>query len=144
MQLTASLFRELVDMPSESPSGLQGPDKRRSPRLRTDVQATLLPFSERVSPQNLRVTIRDISRGGLSFVNEVRMPLGEQFGLVLPDGEAQPIVILCTIAYWQPLTSGEFAIGARFCKVLRSHVGDLPLLLEDAESGAITDARRAS
>jgi hypothetical protein len=144
MQLTASLLRQLIDLPPEAPQSITGPDKRRSPRLKMDLEATLLPFSERVSSQNLAVSIRDISRGGVSFVHPYRLPLGEQFALVLPDDQAQPVALLCTIAYWQPLTTGQFAIGARFCRVLRSGGADMPLLLEDAVSGAITDGRLAS
>jgi hypothetical protein len=145
MQLTANMLRQLVDLPADAPQTIAGAEKRRSPRLRTDLQATLLPFSERIGSDNFVVSIRDISRGGVSFVHASRLPLGEQFALVLPDvEESQPVVILCTIAYWQPLTSGEFAIGARFCRVLRSSGAGLSLLLEDAVSGAITETRRAS
>lgn len=145
MQLTASLLRQLMDLPAETSQAESTADKRRSPRVKMDLHAVLLPFSERISDQNLEVSIRDISRGGISFLHSCRLPLGEQFGLVLPDeGDAQPVVILCTIAYWQPLTSGEFTIGARFCRVLRSNGAGLSLLLEDAVSGAITDSRVAS
>lgn len=144
MQLTASLLRQLVDLPVEVEPVAGGSDKRRSGRLKMELQATILPFSERISTQNLMIAVRDISRGGVSFVCKHRLPLGEQFGLVLPENDAQPVVILCTIAYWQPLTSGDFAIGARFCRVLRSNDAGMSLLLEDAISGAITDCRVAS
>ena len=143
MQFTASLLRQLVDLPIAA-SGSDSSDKRRSGRLKLDLQATLLPFSERISAQNLTIAVRDISRGGVSFVYKHRLPLGEQFGLVVPDDDGPPVVILCTIAYWQPLTNGEFAIGARFCRVLRSNGAGMSLLMEDAVSGAITDTRLAS
>lgn len=145
MLLTANMLRQLIDLPSDAPQSINGPEKRRSPRLRAELEATILAFSPRMGPDNFVMSIRDISRGGVSFVHTCRLPLGEQFALVLPDvEESHPVVILCTIAYWQPLTSGEFAIGARFCRVLRSNGAGLSLLLEDAVSGAITDTRKAS
>ncbi|HSU68054.1 MAG TPA: PilZ domain-containing protein, partial [Tepidisphaeraceae bacterium] len=79
--------------------------------------------------------IRDISQGGFKFLHDHPVPLGEQFALVLPEEGGHTIAILCTVAYWQPLAEGLFAIGARFCQVLREGQAGLPLIFEDAVSG---------
>ncbi|HEY8748232.1 MAG TPA: PilZ domain-containing protein [Tepidisphaeraceae bacterium] len=142
MQLTADAFRSIVSI-AESPSIAPG-DKRRAPRTVLDVFATLMPFSERFGTENMDVPIRDLSRGGFGFLHDRRLPLGEQFAMLLPNEDGHPIVVLCTVAYWQPLDEGFFAIGARFCRVLRQGNAGLPLILEDAVSGEITDTRVAS
>ena len=141
MQLTADDFRSVISVP-ETPSSPA--DKRRAPRSSTDLWATLMPFSERFATENIEVPLRDLSRGGFGFLHDRRLPLGEQFALLLPEGSGHPIVILCTVAYWQPLQDGFFAIGARFCRVLRQQNAGLPLILEDPDSGEITDTRIAS
>ena len=141
MQLTAEDFRSTVSAPDVQPSP---GDKRRVPRMPSDLWATLMPFSDRFATENIEVPLRDLSRGGFGFLHDRRLPLGEQFALLLPDAGGHPIVILCTVAYWQPLDDGFFAIGARFCRVLRQQNAGLPLILEDPESGEITDTRLAS
>ena len=141
MQLTAEDFRSTVS----APEPVAAPDdKRRAPRTSLDVCATLMPFSQRFATENIDVPVRDLSRGGFGFLHDRRLPLGEQFALLLPESEGHPIVILCTVAYWQPLQEGFFAIGARFCRVLRQRNAGLPLILEDPDSGEITDTRIAS
>jgi hypothetical protein len=142
MQLTADEFRSIVST-AEATSGAAG-DKRRAPRTVLDVCATLMPFSDRFASENIEVPIRDLSRGGFGFLHDHRLPLGEQFAMLLPNADGHPIVVLCTVAYWQPLDEGFFAIGARFCRVLRQGNAGLPLILEDAVSGEITDTRVAS
>src|SRR6476661_735489 len=128
MQLTAEEFRSTVS----SPDAVAAPgDKRRAPRTTMEVWATLMPFSDRFSTENIEVPLRDLSRGGFGFLHDRRLPLGEQFALLLPESDGHPVVILCTIAYWQPLEDGFFAIGARFCRVLRRQNSGLPLILED-------------
>ncbi len=141
MQLTADDFRSAVSAPDAPASPA---DKRRAPRAPTDLWATLMPFSDRFATENIEVPLRDLSRGGFGFLHDRRLPLGEQFALLLAEGSGHPIVILCTVAYWEPLQDGFFAIGARFCRVLRQQNAGLPLILEDPESGEITDTRLAS
>jgi len=141
MQLTADDFRSTVCVP-DGPS--QTGDKRRAPRKPLDLWATLMPFSDRFAAENIEVPLRDLSRGGFGFLHDRRLPLGEQFALLLPETGGAPIVILCTVAYWQPLEDGFFAIGARFCRVLRQQYAGLPLILEDPDSGEVTDTRIAS
>ena len=141
MQLTAEDFRSAV---SANGSPASPEDKRRAPRIPSELWATLMPFSDRFSTENIEVPLRDLSRGGFGFLHDRRLPLGEQFALLLPESDGHPVVILCTIAYWQPLEDGFFAIGARFCRVLRRQNSGLPLILEDPESGEITDTRVAS
>ena len=146
MQLTAERFREIVEVRGEAAGAARDRrDKRRAPRSTLEVSATLMPFSERFASENIEAPVRDLSRGGFGFFHDRRLPLGEQFALLLPDaGGGHPVVILCTVAYWQPLAEGFFAVGAKFCRVLRQGQAGLPLVLADADSGEITDTRAVS
>jgi hypothetical protein len=133
MLLTSELFAQIVASDANQTSGPATDDRRRTPRTTTDLHATLMPFSERFASENLDSPIRDISRGGFGFFHDRPLPLGEQFALLLPESTGRPLVILCLVAYWQPLENGLFAIGARFCRVLRELHNPLPLLLEDGD-----------
>jgi hypothetical protein len=132
--LTADAFRGIINSPS-APAGSNRHEQRRAARTRTTVRAALMPFSDRFALETIVAPIRDISRGGFGFLHERPISLGEQFALVLPEASGRPLVILCTVAYWQPLAEDLFAIGARFCRVLRAGRTDLPLIFEDPVSG---------
>lgn len=143
-ELTAEMFREMVEL-AAAPSGDPSPrEQRRTPRTRIDVLATLLPFSDRFASHGFTVPIRDVSRGGFRFLHDRPVPLGEHFGLLLPAASGRPIVVLCTIAYWQPLDRGLYAVGARFCRVLRTTETGLQLMLEPVISSEPDESRKAS
>lgn len=133
--LTADAFRRIVETRAASAAEGGKREQRRAPRTRTSVRAALMPFSDRFALQTIVAPVRDISRGGFGFLHERPIPLGEQFALVLPESSGRPLVVLCTVAYWQPLAEDLFAIGARFCRVLRASQTDLPLNFEDPVSG---------
>ena len=102
----------------------------------------LLPFSDRFPPDALTVSVRDVSAGGFGFLHHRPLPLGAQFGLLLPEAGDRPLVILCTIAYWQPLAHDQFSVGASFVRVLRQGNAGLRLILEEPVSGV--EVQRAS
>lgn len=135
MLLTSELFSQLVSLADSQPSQPAQKDRRRSPRSPAKLEATLMPFSDRFGGENLEVPLRDLSRGGFGFFHDRPVPLGEQFALLLPETSGRPLVLLCVVAYWQPLGDGRFSIGARFCRILREQPHQLPLLLEDPDSG---------
>jgi hypothetical protein len=134
--LTAEGFRSIIEAPvAEAYDGSQR-EQRRTPRTPMTVQAALMPFSDRFALETIVAPIRNVSRGGFGFLHERQIPLGEQFAMVLPEASGRPpLVILCTVAYWQPLAEDLFSIGARFCRVLRAGTTNLPLIFEDPISG---------
>ena len=132
MLLTSELFSQLLTPADPQPTQN---DRRRSPRSPAMLEATLMPFSDRFGSENVEVPLRDLSRGGFGFFYERPVPLGEQFALLLPESSGRPLVLLCVVAFWQALGDGRFSIGARFCRVLREQQHQLPLLLEDPDSG---------
>jgi hypothetical protein len=140
-ELTADVFRRIIESPT-SPTSDRGHDKRRAPRTSLAMEATLLPFSDRLAFSTIMAPVQDLSRGGFGFLHDRQVPLGEQFALVLPEASGRPIVILCTVTYWQPLAENLYKIGARFCRVLREREAALPLILEDPVSGELTEARK--
>ena len=133
--LTAEGFRTIIEAPATASANGGQREQRRTPRTPMSVQAALMPFSDRFALETIVAPVRNVSRGGFGFLHERQIPLGEQFALVLPEASGRPLVILCTVAYWQPLAEDLFSIGARFCRVLRAGTTDLPLILEDPISG---------
>jgi len=146
MELTANMFRKIVESPepgTASPARSER-EQRKTPRTRLTVQAALMPFSDRFALETIVAPVRDVSRGGFGFLHDQQVPLGEQFAMVLPEASGRPIVILCTVTYYQPLAEDLFAIGARFCRMLSEGAMGLPLIFEDAISGELTETRLAS
>ena len=131
MELTADLFRQMVQPLTAAPAAPADLEQRRGPRARADVEAMLLPFSDALSLRALQVPVRDVSCGGFGFLHDRPVPLGESFGLVLPEPVGPPTVILCSVAFWQPLSKDLYSVGAKFTRVLRQSGAELPLLLED-------------
>ena len=131
MELTADMFKEIVGSLAADGSGSGVSDEqRRGPRKPAPVQATLLPFSDAFAFRAIGAPVRDVSRGGFGFLHDRPVPLGESFALVLPETSMPPLVILCTVAYWQPLAPDLYAIGARFTQVLRQSGAQLDLDLD--------------
>ena len=141
-ELNADVFRRVVESPKPTETERAGHEQRRTPRTRLAMRAALLPFSDRLALGTIDAPVRDLSRGGFGFLHDRQVPLGEQFALVLPEASGRPIVVLCTVAYWQPLAQSLYKIGARFCRVLREGEAGLPLILEDPVSGELTEARK--
>ena len=135
MELTAEKFRQFVEAPAATAAPSEKREQRRTPHTRLTMYAALMPFSDRFDLETIVAPVRDISCGGFGFLHDHPVPLGEQFALVLPDEGGHTMAILCTVAYWQPIAENLFAIGARFCRVLREGQADLPLIFEDAVSG---------
>lgn len=95
-------------------------EQRRDPRVpaESDRIARLIPLTDAIAPEPIDVILRDVAPGGARFLHAGRIPLDEQFVLLLPSTEG-PVSILCGVAYWQPVAENLFAIGARFTRVIR-------------------------
>lgn len=93
--------------------------RRRGPRVAAGQgqRARLIPLTDAIAPGPVDVTLRDVAPGGARFLHAGRIPLDEQFVLVLPAADG-PVSILCGVAYWQPVAENLFAIGARFTRVV--------------------------
>jgi len=131
MELTADMFEGMVgSLAADAARCGDGEGHRRGPRLPMRASVTLLPFSDGFSLQALRVPVRDVSRGGFAFLYNRPVPLGESFALVLSESSESPMVVLCTVAHWEPLAPDLYAIGARFTQVLRQPRTPIHLDLE--------------
>jgi hypothetical protein len=97
-----------------------GGEQRRTRRFSADSDTSirLIPLTDAFAPGPIDVRLRDVSPGGAGFLYHGRIPLDEQFVLILPSPEGQ-IAILSGVAYWQPISEDCYAIGAKFNRVLR-------------------------
>ena len=128
MKLSDELFQQVVEslgagdattLPNVTLSPAEG-EQRRGRRFAAEsgTRVRLIPLTDSFAPGALDVALRDVSPGGAGFLYHGRIPLDEQFVLVLPSSEGE-VAILCGVAYWQPVAKGLFAIGAKFTRVLR-------------------------
>jgi hypothetical protein len=144
MNLTNDLFEQIVTTLAAGeattlPSVVSAPataaeQRRASRRFAADPGSTarLIPLTDKLAPFPFDVSVRDVSPGGVGFLHVARIPLDEQFVLLLPSQDGD-VAILCAVAYWQPLAKDVFAIGARFTRVLRQGSGkQTPMPLPDA------------
>jgi hypothetical protein len=130
MYLSAEQFIETVkSLTNGEPKDGLAIDQRRQPRAGIQSVATIIPLSETAHPSAISIQVRDLSPAGIGFLHEHKMSLDEQFALVLPRQGDTPSVILCSVAFWQPLQKNLFAMGARFRRVLRDG-GEVGLPIE--------------
>lgn len=129
MMLPIELFEQIVTSLSSAAHSQSAGDstaapvpaeqRRHGPRVAAEQgqRARLIPLTDVIAPGPIDVTLRDVAPGGARFLLAGRIPLDEQFVLVLPAADG-PISILCGVAYWQPVAENLFAIGARFTRVV--------------------------
>jgi hypothetical protein len=128
MNLSKDLFQQIISslgageattLPNVTlpqPESEQRQTRRFSPDSGTSIR--LIPLTDAFAPGPIDVRLRDVSPGGAGFLYHGRIPLDEQFVLILPSPEGQ-IAILSGVAYWQPVSEHYYAIGAKFNRVLR-------------------------
>ena len=92
--------------------------RRREPRVGVDARVTVIPISDSLRIMPFEVPVRDLSSGGIGFLHTDRIGLDEQFAVLLPDG-SESVAVLCEVAHYQRLAERQYAIGARFVRVLR-------------------------
>jgi hypothetical protein len=142
MGLSADQFIEILSA-AKPADGEEGSDLRRAPRVGLRENATIIPLSEGSHPNAISVEVRDLSLAGIGFLHEQKLKLDEQFALVLPRNNDTPSVILCAVAFWQPLARDLFAIGARFTRILRDGgAPPLPLTLETPSTDLADEIKR--
>lgn len=129
MELSAEYFTEIVGSLTIEPGPELRPDQRRQPRAGILAEASIIPLVESSGPSAMTIQVRDLSAAGIGFLNRRKLGLDEQFALVLPRGNDTPAIVLCAVAFWQPLAADLYAIGARFTRILRDG-GITPLPVE--------------
>ena len=136
MMLPSELFEQIAtslssvavpDSANESADNVATGQRRRAPRVSADgaQYARLIPLTDAIAPGPVDVALRDVAPGGARFLFAGRIPLDEQFVLVLPAADG-PVAVLCGVAYWQPVAESLFAIGARFTRVLHQGITARP------------------
>lgn len=145
MQLAGALFEQIASTLSGQPrpdvSEPAASQRRREPRAQVDAKVTVIPLTDRFAPAPFQISIRDLSPGGIGFVHTDKVGLDEQFVVLLPEGR-DSVAVLCQVAYYQPLAEKQYAVGARFVRVLRQPAGEGPATIPLTQPAPI--ARRAA
>jgi hypothetical protein len=104
-----------------------------------DLQARIkiTPVTAGKSQGALAVTICDFSARGISFVDETRMEIGQQFILELPRREGGPVSLLCTVMHVKPVGNDIHRMGAEFTCGVQSSAQH-----KDTSSSESPEARR--
>src|SRR5688500_4654267 len=108
MQLSAALFEQITQSlsgqpaPTTEPSGADGSQRRREPRLGVRAQVTLIPLTDRLAGGPVDVPVRDLSAGGIGFLHTGPITLDDQFMVLLPAGH-ESAAVLCEVAYYQQI-----------------------------------------
>jgi hypothetical protein len=122
MQLPAALFEQIASTlcgePSVRPGYGDDAKRRQEPRVGVRAGATIIPLTDRLAAAPFEVPVRDLSSGGIRFQHGRRIALDEQFVVLLPQGR-ESVAVLCQVAYYQPLSDGVYAVGAKFVRILR-------------------------
>jgi hypothetical protein len=99
-------------------------EQRSGRRVGVRARVMVLPLTEQLAALPFAVAVRDLSPGGFGFLHRRKIDLDEQFVVMLPAGPGASVAVLCSVAYWQPVAEGVYAVGARFQRVLRRGTGE--------------------
>jgi PilZ domain-containing protein len=123
-QITSSLSGEVPACPeSQSESDPSASQRRREPRMGVRAHVTVIPLTDSLAAAPFEAPVRDLSPGGIGFVQAGKIGLDEQFVVLLPSGH-ESVAVLCQVAYYQPLGERVYGVGARFVRVLRQPAAD--------------------
>lgn len=89
-------------------------DKRRAPRVGVSATVKIIPLENDKPQPALTVRVRDVAKGGVSFLHSRQMKEGIQFALQLSDGDEDPIYILCEVRHARLVADRLWAIGGAF------------------------------
>lgn len=151
MNLSSELFEQIVTALSNAPAAAGGEalpgaseQRRGGPRVQAGegARVRLIPLTDSLAPDAVDVTLHDVAPGGARFLYGSRIPLDQQFVLMLP-GTDGPVAVLCGVAYWQPVAENCFAIGAKFDRVIRHGSNAGRRVPAAASTGDAVPVRRA-
>jgi len=111
LQLSAEQFRHIRH---HLKWDKQASDKRTSPRVgvRNSVPMSLMGPKGQMGRRH-SVPVRNISRNGIGFLHEDRLPMGCRFAITLPiDGEKE-LVAIYEVKHCETLEQRLFGIGGR-------------------------------
>lgn len=121
MQLSKELFAEITGIiPGTSTHCPSQDDRRLHPRIPFDHRARIYPLMEGVGESGAAVLIRDISVGGVGFLNSQEIAVGDEFVIRLFTPSEQPIDIQCTARRCEMggTCGSQYVVGATFELVL--------------------------
>jgi hypothetical protein len=140
-QITTSLSGEAPAQGGAS-TAVAG-QRRREPRIGINARVTVIPISDSLRIMPFEVPVRDLSAGGIGFIHTDRIGLNDQFAVLLPQGD-ESVAVLCEVAHYQPLAERQYAIGARFVRVLRRTAPAAAATTTLPHPAATAAARRAA
>jgi PilZ domain len=121
VQLSKELFAEITGIVPGTSTHCPAQDDRRShPRIPFDHRARIYPLMEGVGECGAVVLIRDISVGGVGFLNAQEIAVGDEFVIRLFTPAEQPIDIQCTARRCEMggTCGSQYVVGATFELVL--------------------------
>ena len=110
-QIVAHLRSEHVDARSR--------ERRASPRAGLRFQVQLIVCRPDSGAKVQPAGLRDISRDGIGFVFHESIEPGTFVVLTLPGPLSRTLDVLFLVVRCQPLSNGQFSVGARFQRVIK-------------------------
>jgi hypothetical protein len=113
LKLSGEQFQEIISQLVSDEQDVQQ-DKRREPRVGVRAEGMVSPWTmaENAAPQT-RITIRDLSRGGINILTATPIPKGTRFILRLHRFQQKSLLAHYEVRYFKPLTNSLFSIGAK-------------------------------
>jgi hypothetical protein len=118
-------------------------ERRRLPRVGICAKIEIYRIlNEEKTLQKLVVSIRDLSRGGLSFVSAVKFLTTNRFIVQLPRAKSIPVHLLCQVIRINEQSAGQKLIGCQIISEL-SPV-EFRSLIEEVRGGRATPGIEAA
>jgi hypothetical protein len=118
MILTADKFEQIVASLKSYGTTSRSAEKRAAPRVGLRMQIAIVPHTPGEPAKQQFVWLRDISVGGMGFLNSRPMTVGTFLLVCLPKGQKDTLTILYRVVRCVPISDKQFVIGVKLERVI--------------------------
>jgi hypothetical protein len=101
-----------------APKSGDGAEGRRASRIQVEAQVSIWPIIDGSPGAVLTALARDLSLTGIGLFQTLPMKPKDQFVLRLPRRKAEPLLLLCEVAFVKTVADGLYGVGASFSSIL--------------------------
>lgn len=118
MQLSAELYRQIVQSLRSDPRSSRNLEKRIAPRVGLRSKLTIARRLPGGAPAaQISVWVRDISSTGIGFVTSEPLPMRSEIVALLPGALGESMSIIYTVVHCKELAKSLYSIGATLTRI---------------------------
>lgn len=106
------------------------PERRVAGRLAMSSAVRILPADGKSPAELMECTMCNLSTSGIALIVPKSLTVGQEFCIRLVSKESLSRWIRCSVTRWQATATGSKQIGAKFCDLVCTDSGEIPMLID--------------